>query len=405
MSGHTRTIVPSSSRWNGDLSGLETDAVAYDGTTIHGTLYGCHKITIASGATVTISNATIEGVHNSNYKWAGLTCEGDATIILEGSNTIKGFYKDYPGIYVPPYKTLTIQGSGSLTATSSGYGAGIGAGYEIDCGNIVIEDGTVTATGGTDAAGIGGAFNAENGKITIGAGITKVVATSGSEGVASIGRGWGGLTAAIKVDESLSDTTSGQTRTIESAEFCTVTFNANGGDGGTARSVKKGYAIGTLPDATYEGHTLDGWFTSASGGTEISSETVVTGNVTYYAHWTEAPEATGFAAWAAANSITGAWNETSGGVYNVFRYVFNVPSGAFANPPIIDIEFDAAGNVVVKTPPVVNSVGFAVSVVESSDVAGATVTATQPLDATGRAVFTKGAAASRFYRLSATLAE
>ena len=189
MSGHTRTIVPSSSRWNGDLSGLETDAVAYDGTTIHGTLYGCHKITIASGATVTISNATIEGVHNSNYKWAGLTCEGDATIILEGSNTIKGFYKDYPGIYVPPYKTLTIQGSGSLTATSSGYGAGIGAGYEIDCGNIVIEDGTVTATGGTDAAGIGGAFNAENGKITIGAGITKVVATSGSEGVASIGRG------------------------------------------------------------------------------------------------------------------------------------------------------------------------------------------------------------------------
>ena len=59
----------------------------------------------------------------------------------------------------------------------------------------------------------------------------------------------------------------------------------------------------------------------------------------------------------------------------------------------------------MKTPPVSNTAGFAVSVVESSDVAGATVTRRMPLDATGRTVFPMGSAASRFYRLSATEGE
>ena len=55
----------------------------------------------------------------------------------------------------------------------------------------------------------------------------------------------------------------------------------------------------------------------------------------------------------------------------------------------------------MKTPPVVNTSGYAVSVVESSDVAGKTVTERKSLDATGRTAFATGSAASRFYRLSA----
>ena len=106
--------------------------------------------------------------------------------------------------------------------------------------------------------------------------------------------------------------------------------------------------------------------------------------------------------WAAANDVEGAWDETdASGIHNVFRYVFGQPTGAFTNPPLIDIEIED-GNAVVKTPPVSNTVGFAVSVVESSDVAGAAVTRRKPLDATGRTVFPMGNAASRFYRLSAT---
>ena len=108
---------------------------------------------------------------------------------------------------------------------------------------------------------------------------------------------------------------------------------------------------------------------------------------------------TGYDAWAEDNGITGAWNETSGGIYNVFRYVFDVPGGAFQKTPLIDIAFED-GKVVVKTPPVVNSDGMAVSVVESSDVAGKTVTATKAVDAAGSTEFTKSDESPRFYRLS-----
>ena len=67
----------------------------------------------------------------------------------------------------------------------------------------------------------------------------------------------------------------------------TVTFNANGGSVSPAtRTVTSGAAVGTLPDATRSGYTFDGWFTAASGGTEITDSTKVTANVTYYAHWT-----------------------------------------------------------------------------------------------------------------------
>lgn len=72
----------------------------------------------------------------------------------------------------------------------------------------------------------------------------------------------------------------------------TVTWNANGGTVSPA-SVSKthGSTLGTLPtptraDTAEYSYTFAGWFTAASGGTQISSTTTVTGNVTYYAHWT-----------------------------------------------------------------------------------------------------------------------
>lgn len=71
-----------------------------------------------------------------------------------------------------------------------------------------------------------------------------------------------------------------------------VTWNANGGTVSPA-SVSKthGSTLGTLPTPTRAAtaeysYTFAGWFTAASGGTQISSTTTVTGNVTYYAHWT-----------------------------------------------------------------------------------------------------------------------
>ncbi len=66
----------------------------------------------------------------------------------------------------------------------------------------------------------------------------------------------------------------------------TVTFNANGGTvAETSRVVTNECAVGELPSPTRDGHTFDGWFTESDGGSRVSDETVITANVTFYAHW------------------------------------------------------------------------------------------------------------------------
>lgn len=75
---------------------------------------------------------------------------------------------------------------------------------------------------------------------------------------------------------------------IDEVEEYTATFNANGGSvSPTTRIVANGAVVGTLPIATRDGYTFVGWFTSASGGTQVSTSTKVTANVTYYAHWVQ----------------------------------------------------------------------------------------------------------------------
>ena len=169
-----------------DLSTLTADYEAKDGDVLTGTLANNVKISIADGATVTLDGVTINGVNDSKYEWAGITCLGDATIILSGTNTVKGFYQNYPGIQAAAGKTLIINGTGSLTASSYGKGAGIGGVNNVACGNIEIQGGTITATSVTYGAGIGGGDRADCGNITISGGT--VNATGGERG-AGIGGG------------------------------------------------------------------------------------------------------------------------------------------------------------------------------------------------------------------------
>jgi hypothetical protein len=169
------------------------------------------KITIADGATITLDGVTINGVTDgaddaskSTVPWAGITCLGDATIILKDgtTNTVKGFYGDYPGIQAAHNTgsgdeyTLTIQGTGSLTASSNGWGAGIGGGHQIPCGNIVINGGSsIEATGG-HAAGIGGGYACDCGDITISGGN---ITANGGESGAGIGTGYIGTCGNITI--------------------------------------------------------------------------------------------------------------------------------------------------------------------------------------------------------------
>ena len=168
------------------LSTITSDYTAQDGDILTGTLGSNVKISIADGAKVTLKDVTINGVNNPDYGWAGITCAGDATITLEGANTLKGFNQEYPGIYVPEGKTLTIEGEGSLNASGNGRSTGIGGGYYKNCGDIVINGGNITATGGSYNAGIGGGEGGNCGAITINGGT--VTATGGGY-AAGIGGG------------------------------------------------------------------------------------------------------------------------------------------------------------------------------------------------------------------------
>ena len=179
--------------------------MSIDGDVLTGTGNADTHITIADGATVTLSNVDITGITNDNdHKWAGISCLGDATIILaEGTtNNVKGGHEYYPGIYVPENNTLTIQSSGFLEACSNGNGCGIGGGYEINCGNIVIVSGKIEATVWGNGAAIGSGYSASCGNITISNGITWVHANSRYD-ITSIGAGELGSSETVSISDEL----------------------------------------------------------------------------------------------------------------------------------------------------------------------------------------------------------
>lgn len=200
------------------LERLTSDYQAQNGDVLRGMLLKNVKISIANGATVTLAGVSINGVNDDNFKWAGITCEGGATITLADgtTNTVRGFKSDYPGIYVPESKRLTIQGDaagtgaliassnncasgiggagnititgGHITATGGENSAGIGSCPLFYCGNITISGGTITAIGGHDGAGIGSSENRSCGYITISGG---TITANGGSGAAGIGSGSG----------------------------------------------------------------------------------------------------------------------------------------------------------------------------------------------------------------------
>ena len=184
---------------NVNLASIGADFTARDGQVLTGTLGGSYKISIADGATVTLAGITINGGDDWEKAWAGITCEGDATLVLADgtSNLVKHFYQQFAAISVPSGKTLTIQGSGSLTADARGYGgAGIGGNSGQNYGNIIINGSSnVTAYGGVGCAGIGSGFAEHNGPSVTGGDITintsGTVKAYGGPNAAGIGSGYG----------------------------------------------------------------------------------------------------------------------------------------------------------------------------------------------------------------------
>ena len=82
------------------------------------------------------------------------------------------------------------------------------------------------------------------------------------------------------------------TNTIEqylSPSTYTITFDPGQGSlddpSESSREVYDGATIGTLPIATREHYTFDGWYTDPTNGTQITEGTTISADATYYAHW------------------------------------------------------------------------------------------------------------------------
>ena len=207
-----------------DLSTLNNNYTAENGVVLTGTTHDIH-LYIAAGASVTLNCVDI---NLSSQEQAAITCLGDATINLVGSNMIIGGY--YPGIQAGGSgTTLTIQGSGSVYAMGGQKNAGIGSRVGGSCGAIIINGGTVEASGGSFGAGIGSGGSDSSkkgscGEITINGGT--VTAHGGLFG-AGIGSGDEGTCGAIIINGGTVTATGGN-----------KAAGIGSGDGGTFESIK-----------------------------------------------------------------------------------------------------------------------------------------------------------------------
>lgn len=160
---------------------------------------------VAANITLTNVNIDVSNTENSTAFLIEDNSTGNVTITLVGDNILKSGFsqaaiqKNGNGADIG---TLTIKGTGSLTANGGSNGAGIGGSLDHSSSHIIINSGVITTTGGSKVgtsggggSGIGGGNRGIGGSyITINGGT--VTANGGSGGnydAAGIGGGgWGG---------------------------------------------------------------------------------------------------------------------------------------------------------------------------------------------------------------------
>ena len=250
--------------------------------------------------TVTLDSAT---VNNSDTDNAGLTINEGADVVVElkGNNTLTGG-NGKAGLNVGEGASVTIKDgesgedtNGSLTATGTNGGAGIGGNYQQNAGSITIEGGNITAEGGSStdpfdstnrsAAGIGGGGQGSATEINITGGTVIANAGENDSGYVNGGAGIGGGTQSYN-----SQNGGGGGGNINITGNATV--NATGSVGGagigsgwqsvpdTSASTGTNITIGGDANVTATGHGggagIGGGYGSAIGSIEISGDAFIT---------------------------------------------------------------------------------------------------------------------------------
>lgn len=238
-----------------------------------------------TGYTFTGWNTKADGTGTAYANQASvtnLTATNGATVTLYAQWSKNKYYLDV---------NHTLDGTGMGNSLSSGVG-------KFD----VYVNGTASATGVGDyytQIYYGDTYEIKN--ITANAGYTYAGLNSGS---------LKGTMGAGNTSTNLKWTTNSYT----------LTFNANGGSVSEAsRSVKYKAAYGTLPTPTRNYYTFAGWFTAASGGTQVSNTTTMgAANTTIYAHWTPVSYTI---TWNLNGGTQGSGQKTSYTVEDAFTFV------------------------------------------------------------------------------------
>ncbi len=170
--------------------------------------------------------------------------------------------------------TLTITGGTIISKNFHGV-------YNLGTMTIGTNDGNVDRNMPIIQGGANGVNSNSNYKFYDGIIKGKTTATNNNAKITEVENGY-----SIATDEELID---GDTyKTIYLADTVTVRFNSAGGIiSETTRVIEKGTAVGTLPTTEKAGFIFEGWFTDPTNGEQINSSTIVSNDVTYYAHWTE----------------------------------------------------------------------------------------------------------------------
>jgi len=202
------------------------------------------------------------------------------------------------GIYVATGATLTIDGTGSLTANGGRYAAGIGGTYVARSyvegtqdpnanGTVIVKGGTVTANGGIGGAGIGGGLNGDGGTVTIDGGTVDAMGGAAASGAGVTGGGGAGIGGGGNIGQSTAGSTGMSTGDQSSwAGYITI----NGGDV-TATSQIGSAAIGggfwsgdgfiTINGGTIHANAKSGGTGIGAGGRSACGHVTITGgNIT-----------------------------------------------------------------------------------------------------------------------------
>lgn len=291
--GNTITVVVTSSNEFGELTASTGAIVREDGPAAPSDLTGVAPTT-AGGTDGKISGTTtaMEYSTTDTFTTAHDCGNGDTNGLAAGTYYVRLKQTDTHKagsaatvtvpMYAAPNFTLDVSGTHTFPAATEGYGA--------QTAKSVTVSNTGTVAIGPLAVALSGA-NADS--FTLNKTSITSIASGGTDTftvVPKTGLTAGTYTATVTVSGSgLTDRSFDVSFTVNAGVTTyTVTFNANGGSvTPTSATTGTDGKLASLPTPTRSGsYSFAGWFTASSGGTQVTTSTVFSGNTTIYAHWT-----------------------------------------------------------------------------------------------------------------------